>query len=130
VPIIGIAKPPTDLTALAEQLKALAEPRRLRIMHMLMEGVQCNCELGDALDMAPNLISHHLRVLREAGLVEIERDPGDARWVYYSPNREALEELIRATGTFFDPSRIRPRRFTCGPQSLMVSVERVSVSGR
>ena len=68
MPIIGVEQSSTDLLALAGQLKVLAEPKRLHIVHMLMEGVQCNCELGDALEMAPNLISHHLRVLREAGL--------------------------------------------------------------
>ena len=63
-----------------------------------MEGVQCNCELGETLHMAPNLISHHLRVLREAGLVDVERDLLDARWVYYSVNRAALDELNAAFG--------------------------------
>jgi len=126
----GIDQPPTDLPSFAGQLKVLAEPKRLRILHMLMEGVQCNCELGDALDMAPNLISHHMRVLREAGLINVERDADDARWVYYSPDREALEELNRSLGVFFDPSRIKPRRQTCGPQGAIVSVDRNLVSGR
>ena len=126
--IRGIDQPPTDLQSLAGLLKVLAEPKRLRILHMLMEGVQCNCELGDALEMAPNLISHHLRVLREAGLVEVERDPDDARWVYYSLNREALEELNRRFGAFFDPRRIKPRRQTCGPQTAIVGVEGILVS--
>ena len=126
--ISGIDHPPTDLLALAAQLKVLAEPKRLRILHMLMEGVQCNCVLGDALDMAPNLISHHLRVLREAGLVDVERDPDDARWVYYSLNREVLDELICSFGLFFDPSRIKPRRQTCGPQTAIVSVKGILVS--
>jgi len=111
----SIARPPTDLQALADRLKVLAEPKRLLILHMLMEGVQCNCELGDALKMPPNLISHHLRALREAGLVEVERDAHDARWVYYSINRQALAELNETFGEFFDPARIRPRRATCGP---------------
>jgi ArsR family transcriptional regulator len=115
--IRGIDKPPTDLRSLADQLKVLAEPKRLRILHMLMEGVQCNCVLGDALGMTPNLISHHLRVLREAGLVDVERDLDDARWIYYSLNREVLAELNRSFGLFFDPSRIKPRRRMCGPQS-------------
>ncbi len=114
--IDGIDLPPVDLPALADQLKVLAEPKRLQILHMLMEGVQCNCELGDALGMAPNLISHHLRVLREAGLVDVERDPDDARWIYYSLNREALEELNRHFNVFFDPDRIKPRRKMCGPR--------------
>ncbi len=125
--INGIDQPPTDLLALADQLKVLAEPKRLRILHMLMEGVQCNCELGDALDMAPNLISHHLRVLREAGLVDVERDTDDARWVYYSLNREALDELNRCFGVFFDPRRIKPRRKMCGPQATVVVVDPVLV---
>jgi ArsR family transcriptional regulator len=128
--IRGIDHPPTDLPSLADQLKVLAEPKRLRILHLLMEGVQCNCELGDALDMAPNLISHHLRVLREAGLVDVARDPDDARWVYYSLSREALNELTRNFGLFFDLSRIKPRRQTCGPQATAVGVEPVLVRGR
>jgi ArsR family transcriptional regulator len=128
VPINGVESPPTDLSWLGGQFKVLAEPKRLRILHMLMEGVQCNCELGDGLDMAPNLISHHLRVLREAGLVNVERDPDDARWAYYSLNREALEELNRHYREFFDPGRIKPRRQTCGPQVAMVGLEGILAS--
>ena len=113
-----IISSPIDLKRLAEQLKVLAELNRLLILNLLMEGVQCNCELGDALQMPPNLISHHLIVLRKAGLVEMERDALDARWMYYSVNRSALEELNTSFGAFFDPARIQPRRLTCGPQAL------------
>src|SRR5512139_776763 len=112
----GIARPPTNLQVLADRLKVIAEPKRLLILHMLIEGVQCNCELGDALQMPPNLISHHLRILRQAGLVNVERDALDARWVYYSVNRQALDEMNVVFGLFFDPRRIKPRRLTCGPQ--------------
>jgi ArsR family transcriptional regulator len=111
--------PTTNLQKLTERLKALAEPNRLLIFNFLMEGVQCNCELGDHLQIAPNLISHHLSVLRQAGLVDMERDSLDARWVYYSINRAALDELNTAFGAFFDPARIQPRRLTCGPQTLL-----------
>jgi ArsR family transcriptional regulator len=109
-------------------LKVLAEPNRLLIFHFLMEGVQCNCELGDGLQMAPNLISHHLRVLREAGLVEVERDALDARWLYYSINHQALEELNQAFGSFFDPERIKPRRLTCGPQGEFIRTDLIKES--
>ena len=105
----------------------LAEPNRLLIFHFLMEGVQCNCELGDALQMAPNLISHHLRVLREAGLVNVERDAEDARWVYYSINRQTLDELNQAFGAFFDPARIKPRRLTCGPQGTFIRIDEITI---
>ena len=111
---------PSNLQILADWLKVLGEPKRLLIFHLLMEGVQCNCELGDNLEMAPNLISHHLRVLRQAGLINMERDAVDSRWIYYSVNLHALDELNRAFGLFFDPQRIKPRRLTCGPQGTFV----------
>jgi len=120
--------PPIDLKRMAKWLKVLAEPNRLLIFHFLMEGVQCNCELGDGLQMAPNLISHHLRVLREAGLVDVERDAVDARWIYYSINRQALEELNQALGAFFDPQRIKPRRLTCGPQGEFIRQDLIEIS--
>lgn len=109
---------PTNLLQLSEWLKVLAEPKRLLILNLLMEGVQCNCEIGEKLQMAPNLISHHLGVLRQAGLVEVERDTIDSRWLYYSIRREALDNLNLSFSEFFDPERIKPRRLTCGPQSI------------
>jgi ArsR family transcriptional regulator len=118
--MLNVTPPSTNLNQLAERLKALAEPKRLLILHLLMEGVHCNCELGEALDMAPNLISHHLSVLRKAGLVEVERDAFDARWIYYSLNRQALAELNAAFGSVLDPAHIKPRRATCGPQGAFI----------
>lgn len=106
-----------QLTDLARWLKVISEPSRLLLLEKIIEGVQCNCELGDELQMAPNLISHHLSILREAGLVDAERDPIDGRWVYYSLNLKAMAELKNIFGDFFDPSRIQPRRLTCGPHA-------------
>lgn len=114
---------PVNLETLADRLKVLAEPKRLLIFNLLMEGVQCNCELGDFLEMPPNLISHHLSKLRDAGLVDAKRDAVDSRWVYYSVNRAALEELNAAFGAFFDLRRIKPRRVSCGPRSLVSTAE-------
>ncbi len=116
---------PANLDILADRLKVLAEPKRLLIFNLLMEGIQCNCELGDFLQMPPNLISHHLSKLRAAGLVDAERDPVDSRWIYYSVNRQALDELNATFGTFFDPARIKPRRITCGPKNLVSISETV-----
>ncbi len=58
---------------LAEQiifLKALSDETRLRILCFLQSGEKCVCEIVDFLKLPQNLISHHLKVLREAGLVE------------------------------------------------------------
>jgi len=70
-------------------LQALADEKRLRILDALREGEACVCELQETLDLAQSLLSHHLRVLREAGLV---RDRRDGRWMHYSVVREALIE--------------------------------------
>ncbi len=107
--------PSPELVELAAQFKVLAEPNRLRIVQLLMAGVQCNCVLGDKLQMPPNLISHHLHILLESGLVQVERSPRDARWLYYSINPEAVAELTRLFQAFYDPGRIQPRQPSCGP---------------
>jgi ArsR family transcriptional regulator len=118
---------PTDIQRLSQQLKVLANPKRLQIMNLLMEGVQCNCELGDSLDLPLNLISHHIGILRKAGLVNIERDTVDARWVYFSVNEPALLTLNEAFGQFFDIGRIRPRQPNCGPQTTISPISNVTV---
>jgi len=106
-----------DIDSLSQQLKVLANPKRLQIMNLLMEGVQCNCELGDSLDLPLNLISHHIGILRKTGLVNIERDSVDARWVYFSVNKAALQALSEVFEQFFDIRRIQPRQPNCGPQT-------------
>ena len=122
-----ISVPLAHIEALTNQLKVLANPKRLQIIHLLMEGVHCNCELGDALDMTPNLISHHMGILRDAGLVEVERDAVDARWIYFSINVPALEALNHTYDSFFDPGRIKPRRPNCGPQGSILPIGKISV---
>lgn len=103
------------LGELSNLLKIISEPNRLRILENIIQGVQCNCELGSELDIAPNLISHHLSVLKDAGIIDTERDPHDARWIYYSINTRKLEEIKTLLNLFFDPDRIQPRQLTCGP---------------
>jgi len=97
-------------------LKALADPSRLQIFNMLMEGVQCNCEIAERLGFSLSLISHHLRVLREVGLVNSERDPQDGRWIYYSVDRDRLTQLDAAMRHLLDVNRIQPRLPSCGPR--------------
>jgi ArsR family transcriptional regulator len=121
--VVGAVPAANAAPALAGCLKALAEPNRLRIVDLLMQGEQCNCEMGDRLNMAANLMSHHLRVLSEAGLIVMRRDEFDARWIHYSMNIEALDRLNSTLTSFFDPSRIGPRRPACPPQSNFVRVE-------
>ena len=101
---------------LERALRTLSNPTRMRIFDTLMEGVQCNCEIAERLGLALNLVSYHLRALQEAGLVESERDQGDARWVYYSVSHTALGELRGQLAALLDPARIQPRAPFCGPK--------------
>jgi ArsR family transcriptional regulator, arsenate/arsenite/antimonite-responsive transcriptional repressor len=105
-----------EINYLANQLKVISEPKRLMLLEQIIQGIQCNCDLGKRLNMAPNLISHHLGVLREAGLVIMVRDSGDSRWVYYSINKKAIEALRDSLDVFFSDSRMQPRNISCGPQ--------------
>ena len=72
-------------------LKALADPVRLRLYSRIADadGETCVCDLGDVGVSQPT-VSHHLRKLREAGLIESERR---GTWVYYRPVRDALVPL-------------------------------------
>lgn len=106
----------TATSELANALKILGDPSRLAIFDLLMGGVQCNCELGDRLALPMNLISHHLKVLREAGLVDAKRDETDARWIYYSANQKAIVLLRQQLDAFLDIKRIQPRQPACGPR--------------
>jgi ArsR family transcriptional regulator len=115
---------------LARRLKNIGEPNRLRILDLLMQGEQCNCEMGETLGMAANLISHHLSVLQKEGLVDARRDPDDARWIHYSINRAALDGLNQAFGAFFDPARIQPRHPACPPVSSFIPVQDARVAPR
>ena len=97
-------------------IKALGHPTRLSIYDLLMEGVQCSCEISERLALTPSLISYHMSALEEAGLVQSERDGDDARWIYYSVNEAALAQLRQALDRFLDPTRIKPRVPNCGPK--------------
>lgn len=121
---------PSEWDSLLTCLKALADSNRLRIFNLFMEGTQCNCELGEQLGLPPNLISHHLAVLRQAGLVEARRDVVDSRWIYYSVNRAMLEKFAAALQTLLDPNRIQPRQPRCGrqPQSETPAQQSVEVN--
>lgn len=112
----------STVAELQSWLKVIADPRRLRIINLLMEGIQCNCEIGDRLGMPRNLISHHLGILRESGLVNVERDNADARWVYYSINPAALAQLHTLFDAVLDSTRIQPRHPGCGPQSTLIEL--------
>ena len=102
-------------------LRVLADPTRLRIFRLLRQGETCVCEIAAELNLAENLVSHHLRAVREVGLVHDRRDPADARWVYYHLSTPALGQIRAELGALFDPYTVGVRTPTCGPVATKIA---------
>jgi ArsR family transcriptional regulator len=77
----------------AATFRALSDPIRLSILDQLHRDQRCVCDLQEALDIAPNLLSYHLRILREAGLVASSRR---GRWVDYRLSDDAVAKVAEA----------------------------------
>jgi ArsR family transcriptional regulator, arsenate/arsenite/antimonite-responsive transcriptional repressor len=74
-------------------LTAAADPIRWTILRRLTDGQACVCELQTEVEVAPNLLSYHLKVLREAGLVTSSKR---GRWIDYRLSDDATERLNAA----------------------------------
>jgi ArsR family transcriptional regulator len=81
-----------EATATAELFKALGDPARVRAVNLLATRGEpvCICELIEPLGLAQPTVSHHMRKLLDAGLVEREQR---GKWAYFSLKREAVEKL-------------------------------------
>jgi ArsR family transcriptional regulator len=87
---------PSEFEALSARFKALSDPTRLAIVNRLASrGEACVCEFN-TLGLSQPTISHHLRVLREAGLIEVAHKR--KTWVFYRLVPEAVEALAFALG--------------------------------
>jgi ArsR family transcriptional regulator len=83
----------TQADQIAPLLKALADPVRLRLMSLVAshaDGEACVCDLNDAFDLSQPTISHHLKILHDAGLLVREKR---GVWVYYRVRTEALASV-------------------------------------
>jgi ArsR family transcriptional regulator, arsenate/arsenite/antimonite-responsive transcriptional repressor len=91
--LVGEPMDEASATGLALVFKALGDPVRLRLVSLIgaREGGEvCVCDLTSAFDLSQPTISHHLKVLREAGLIDSERR---GTWVYYRLVPAALERM-------------------------------------
>ena len=83
-----------EAEATAELFRALGDAARVRIVNQLatVGGEVCGCDLTDGLGLSQPTVSHHLKKLNEAGLLEREQR---GKWAYYSLNRDAVAKLAR-----------------------------------
>ena len=92
-PLAGEPLSETAAAGLAQVFKALGDPVRLRLVSLIgthQGGEVCVCDLSAAFDLTQPTISHHLKVLREAGIIDSERR---GTWVYYWLVPTALERM-------------------------------------
>lgn len=75
--------------------KTLADPNRLHLFTLLLHSDYTNSELMSLTDLSQNLLSHHLNILTDSGLIVAHRSTGDARRRYYSPNFEVAHAISR-----------------------------------
>ena len=88
------ALPAVEAERIAARFKALSDPTRVAIVNRLAQAAEtCVCDLTAAFDLSQPTISHHLKVLREAGLVDSARR---GTWAYYSVRPETLAGLAAA----------------------------------
>ncbi|AUB61544.1 transcriptional regulator [Methanobacterium subterraneum] len=80
----------------ADTIKALADPTRLKILHLLKCGELCVCEIITAMEKPQPTVSHHLNILKKAGFLKWRKE---GVWVHYSLSNpkitESLDELIK-----------------------------------
>ncbi|CDK40975.1 Arsenical resistance operon repressor [Halorubrum sp. DM2] len=81
----------TTLDAELSSFKALANAKRLRIVHALREGELCACELETVLDAPQSTVASHLRKLRDAGIVNTRKE---GKWTYYRIADTASLQLL------------------------------------
>ena len=92
-PLVGEPISESAAAGLAQVFKALGDPARLRLVSLIgahQGGQVCVCELTSAFDLTQPTISHHLKVLREAGIIDSERR---GTWVFYWLVPAALERM-------------------------------------
>lgn len=78
---------------IVEVFRALGDPARWAIVNELRQGTRCACVLSEITEVSPSLLSHHLKVLREAGVISGERR---GRWIDYSLTPDTFRRLTES----------------------------------
>lgn len=91
--LLGKIPAEKDLEKSAENIKALSDPTRLKILYLLHDGELCVCEINTALEKPQSTISHHLNVLKSAGFINGRKD---GLWIHYKLSNPSIIDLIES----------------------------------
>ena len=72
--------------------KAFCDPNRLKILNILKDGEHCACKLLEILDVSQSTLSHHMKILADAKVVNVRKD---GKWSHYSLSGDGIEKVIQ-----------------------------------
>lgn len=72
--------------------KAFCDPNRLKILNILKDGEHCACKLLEILDVSQSTLSHHMKILTDARVVNVRKD---GKWSHYSLSGDGIEKVIQ-----------------------------------
>lgn len=96
---------PDSLTLVLPSFKALADPTRLQVVSLLRHQEMCVCDLCDCIQIAQSKLSFHLKILKEANLVQARQQ---GRWIYYRLNLGQLSVLEQYLAELRQSTALRP----------------------
>jgi ArsR family transcriptional regulator len=111
-----------ERTTPQESFVALADPTRLAILTLLRTRDHCVCHLVEQLGLKQSVVSHHVGILRRAGVITSHPNATDRRWLYYRLNRAALAEVARAVSWLLDDAAYDPTPLPCGADAAAAEV--------
>lgn len=85
-----------DVKEASEMFKALSDPNRLTALKMMADSEICACKILEALDITQPTLSHHMKILHKAGLINIRQE---GKWSYYSIEPAAMEKIMSFIGS-------------------------------
>jgi len=88
-----------NLSRIADFLKIIGEENRLKILCLLKDGEKCVCDIWQYLGLAQNLVSHHLKVLKDFGLVSSRQE---GLKVIYSLNKKVVKKYLELLNNFLN----------------------------
>jgi ArsR family transcriptional regulator len=94
-PVVRQVMPPAEAETLATALKAIADPTRLRLISLVAaheDGEACVCDLTEPVGLSQPTVSHHLKILVDAGILTREQR---GKWAYYQLVPDALADIVR-----------------------------------
>lgn len=86
-----------DFENIAKFLKIISEPNRLKIIYFLNQGEKCVCEIWQTLNLPQNLTSHHLKTLKDFGLIKSRQE---GRKIIYYSDKEIVQKYISLLNNF------------------------------